>query len=594
MDRMEVNRTPSSQMQLSSELRKVILERNMLTTKTRMKVLSALENISLEVKESKENNLRSKAINEILTSEATYLHHLELIMKYFMEPIKQNKLMSEEDYSMIFGNIETIYYVNGELLNELKNNEENIAAAFLKLAPFLKLYSVYAYDYQKSLDLLDSLQRKSSKLDEFIKNQEGRPEVATKLISLLITPIQRIPRYCLLLKEVISHTFSSHPDYSVLQESYQQVESSARHINSLMQEQENMDKMIAVQKCFLKGKPQIVAPGRKFIKAGKLMKVSRRGRKVQPRYFVLLSDMLLYCKLLSSNPTAPNSISCTCVLPIKKCEVQWVMGKTIFKVSCLNENFVLYSSSHEESESWVSALQEAVKQFRECRQTLRKGSSSKRPLRGADINNLWQNSPKLGSGKRRMQFEGTTGDESDKEKVNCSISSDEEILSEPSPCKMRRTQNSRGSPFKDRSNLKDKTPDSLFPMRLEFGASPCSSRNLDSVVKENLRSTEVLHSQSTPRKGKGSLRSGDGRKNLSVQFDLENLDEQDRVKNIGNDHFWKKCFTQDDSFVNKGKAEADRMSWHNRCSNMVRSFSMNLHQSFKRGFDKFSRNSNIE
>ena len=49
---------------------------------------------------------------------------------------------------MLFGNIETIYSVNGALLEELKEHPDNVSAAFLKLAPYFKLYSLYAYEYK--------------------------------------------------------------------------------------------------------------------------------------------------------------------------------------------------------------------------------------------------------------------------------------------------------------------------------------------------------------------------------------------------------------------------------------------------------------
>ena len=39
-------------------------------------------------------------------------------------------------------------------------------------------------------------------LYQFISQQETRPEVGMRLSSLLISPVQRIPRYLLLLKEL--------------------------------------------------------------------------------------------------------------------------------------------------------------------------------------------------------------------------------------------------------------------------------------------------------------------------------------------------------------------------------------------------------
>jgi hypothetical protein len=71
-----------------------------------------------------------------------------------MKPIFKKKLLNYDLYITLFENIETLYNVNGELLVELKENPENIAQAFYKLAPFFKLYSVYAYNYKRALIVL--------------------------------------------------------------------------------------------------------------------------------------------------------------------------------------------------------------------------------------------------------------------------------------------------------------------------------------------------------------------------------------------------------------------------------------------------------
>lgn len=55
---------------------------------------------------------------------------------------------------------------------------------------------------------------------KFVCDQETRPEVGRKLSSLLITPIQRVPRYQLLVKEVLQHTPYNHKEYRLLQGNY--------------------------------------------------------------------------------------------------------------------------------------------------------------------------------------------------------------------------------------------------------------------------------------------------------------------------------------------------------------------------------------
>lgn len=63
--------------------------------------------------------------------------------------------MSSTMQRSLFGNIESIYQVNGELVHQLSVQRNNVGAAFVRLAPFFKLYSMYAYDYKAVLNLLE-------------------------------------------------------------------------------------------------------------------------------------------------------------------------------------------------------------------------------------------------------------------------------------------------------------------------------------------------------------------------------------------------------------------------------------------------------
>lgn len=104
---------------------------------------------------------RCKVIQEILTSELTYLQNLETLMKYFLQPIHEMEYIDHVLFTNLCRNIQMLYDVGGALLEELKNDSNNVAKAFNRLAPFFKLYSVYAYDYQRITMLLqvDSIDR---------------------------------------------------------------------------------------------------------------------------------------------------------------------------------------------------------------------------------------------------------------------------------------------------------------------------------------------------------------------------------------------------------------------------------------------------
>jgi hypothetical protein len=230
--------TPQMKLDLRRELQQAINRRNVLTTRSKIKAISFLENSYEEEYKSeatdfdRRNQLRRKAIEEILTSEKSYLNQLEKLMTYFVNPLKSLNLIEMSTHTQLFGQIELIYNINTELMTRLENDLDDVATAFLKMAPFLKIYSVFAFDYKNSMILLQNITTKNSPFRSFLEKTESRPEVQQKLISLLITPIQRVPRYRLLLQQVLLYTGRSETDYKVIQESIKQIESTINHINS--------------------------------------------------------------------------------------------------------------------------------------------------------------------------------------------------------------------------------------------------------------------------------------------------------------------------------------------------------------------------
>jgi hypothetical protein len=112
----------------------------------------------------------------------------------------------------------------------------------------------------------------------------------------MIAPIQRIPRYRLLLQQVLLYTSPSDKDYKLLHESVKQIESTVSHINTVIEDQENTVALLNLQNSLLNRTPNIVKPSRKIIKEGVLYKISATGSSMK-RYCVLFSDIFMYCKI---------------------------------------------------------------------------------------------------------------------------------------------------------------------------------------------------------------------------------------------------------------------------------------------------------
>lgn len=95
------------------------------------------------------------------------------------------------------------------------------------------------------------------------------------LSSYLIMPIQRIPRYKLLLETLIENTHKRHPDFSKvpsfaltyvghkraqLSEALGLVKEVATHINQAVRAQQNNETILAIQSQFTSN-VQLLAPG---------------------------------------------------------------------------------------------------------------------------------------------------------------------------------------------------------------------------------------------------------------------------------------------------------------------------------------------
>lgn len=146
--------TPKTSIEFSLELKKVINERNILTSKTRKRVFEALDEIKTKSEDDTRHFKREKVLLEIMNTEIKYVHQLEIIINFFLKPTEDRKLLKQDDFRTVFGHINTICNVNRELLQELEKGYSNVPKAFAKLAPFFKLYSAYAYDFKYILLVL--------------------------------------------------------------------------------------------------------------------------------------------------------------------------------------------------------------------------------------------------------------------------------------------------------------------------------------------------------------------------------------------------------------------------------------------------------
>ncbi|TFJ98298.1 zinc finger protein 576 [Platysternon megacephalum] len=110
----------------------------------------------------------------------------------------------------------------------------------------------------------------------------------------MLEPVQRIPRYELLLKDYLQRLPPGAPDSRDAEKSLQLIATAAEHSNAAIQKMERMHSLLKVYE-LLGGEEDIVSPTNELIKEGHILKLSAKNGTTQDRYLILFNDRLLCC-----------------------------------------------------------------------------------------------------------------------------------------------------------------------------------------------------------------------------------------------------------------------------------------------------------
>eukprot|EP01101_Sappina_pedata_P003320 TRINITY_DN1355_c0_g1_i1.p1 TRINITY_DN1355_c0_g1~~TRINITY_DN1355_c0_g1_i1.p1 ORF type:complete len:825 (+),score=209.97 TRINITY_DN1355_c0_g1_i1:388-2862(+) len=245
-------------------------------------------------------------MKEIVVTEQDYVKDLDLVIKLFLNPIRQKKVLAQEDIQSLFCNIEDIYTTNTALLAafgdsttaENPNSEHCmlIANAFISNDKnLLNEYVPYVGNPQHSVHRFHQLSAENLPFAAFVKQAGRNPKLRfLDLLSFLIKPVQRVCKYPLLLKELYRSTNPTEIDYAPLSSAFNVMEAVTNDVNELKRISENMNKLKQIQST-LTGFPDLVHSGRIFVREGDMT------RDKQTRHFYLFNDILLCTKIGPNN-----------------------------------------------------------------------------------------------------------------------------------------------------------------------------------------------------------------------------------------------------------------------------------------------------
>jgi len=195
--------------------------------------------------------------------------------------------------------------------------EAKIGEVMLKAMKLLEAHSTYCEQYSKSVALRQDvlggkveLEGKNSLLlfQQFLQVAKLMPQADLKsLEDLLIMPVQRVPRYKLLLTELYEKTPKNHPDFKDLQHALNLTQHLALSINENTRQAEATERYFGLQEVVtgLETLPENSQRG-VLDRRDKLLVLGIGGKLAQVSV-ILMTDGVLFC--LANKKTRASLIS---------------------------------------------------------------------------------------------------------------------------------------------------------------------------------------------------------------------------------------------------------------------------------------------
>ena len=209
--------------------------------------------LSQEKREKMSRN-RERTVGEIFSTEQTYVDSLEILMNEFKTPMrtqvdKKQLKMTDEEFSHVFSNIESIYSLHSMFLVELRTAgvDGDLGSVFVRYADYFRVYSAYISSYNRSLQTVNMLSSRK-KFRAFLEEMRAKPAAKNlDLMSYLIMPIQRLPRYEMLLREIDRQSPDDHPHKEAIQKGLAKIRDIAMELNEKKRVAEGMSEVLSIQ-----------------------------------------------------------------------------------------------------------------------------------------------------------------------------------------------------------------------------------------------------------------------------------------------------------------------------------------------------------
>eukprot|EP01083_Nonionella_stella_P122188 367516_1 len=312
---LQLNTPRFSRLQRSALFHKLIEDESSMTShdddKTANNLLPGTGNNKRKLSSAESAILVAK---ELLETEILYQNHLKNLRNILLRPIIStyfgNECISSQFYGLLCSIISVSksftarlsIYVSALQIPQLANWIYFSCKRFGVYAHYAKMYDIF-------LDRLTLCKDIDDNIEFWIRRQEKayKAELSNqKLHSLLMMPVQRLPRYILLLEELIKYTqridleSNAHDAGTILflELAKSEIQTVSQRVNEMVRQRENRSNLAELMNRFCGAEAsQLLRSNRVLVYEGFLYKVRKYKIKY---YFHLFSDCMTYSNITNN------------------------------------------------------------------------------------------------------------------------------------------------------------------------------------------------------------------------------------------------------------------------------------------------------
>ncbi|XP_057399996.1 pleckstrin homology domain-containing family G member 3 isoform X2 [Balaenoptera acutorostrata] len=288
-----------------------------------------------------------RVVREIVETERTYVQDLRSIVEdYLLRIIDTPGLLNPEQVSALFGNIESIYALNSQLLRDLDScNSDPVAVAscFVERSQEFDIYTQYCNNYPNSVAALTECMQDKQQA-KFFRDRQELLQHSLPLGSYLLKPVQRILKYHLLLQEIAKHFDEEEDGFEVVEDAIDTMTCVAWYINDMKRRHEH-----AVR---LQG-PDLTTYGELVLEG-----TFRVHRVRSEKTFFLFDKALLITKKRGDHFVYKGHIPCSSLMLIESTRESPCFTVTHYKHS--KQQYNIQAKTVEEKRSWTHHIKRLI------------------------------------------------------------------------------------------------------------------------------------------------------------------------------------------------------------------------------------------